>query len=73
MEFNHPHLVLWDEMDTLRREDFPLQSPSESTPQVPVRPEGNLHLIAILCQTAMSTGLPEEVVLLILLQLFFLD
>ena len=21
MKFNHPHTVLWDEMDTLRRED----------------------------------------------------
>ena len=73
MKFNHPHLVLWDEMDTLRREDFPLQSPSESTSQVPVKTKGNLHLVATLCQTAMSTGLPEEVVLLILLQLFFLD
>jgi hypothetical protein len=73
MKFDHPHLVLWDEMDTSRREDFPLQSPSESTSQVPVRTKGNIHLVSILCQTAMSTRLPEEVVLLILLQLFFLD
>jgi hypothetical protein len=73
MKFNHPHLVLWDEMDTLRREDCPLQSPSESTSQVPVRTKGNLPLVPILCQTAMSAGLREEVVLLILLPLFFLD
>ena len=73
MKFNHPHLVLWDEMDTLRREDFPLQFPSESTSQVPVKTKGNIHPVAILCQTAMSTGLPEEVVLLILLLLFSLD
>ena len=73
MKFNHPYTVLWDEMDTLRREDFPLQFPSEWTSQVPLKTKGNDHLVTTLCQTAMSTGLSEEVVLLILLLLFSLD
>ena len=73
MKFNHPHTVLWDEMDTLRREDFPLQFPSELTSQVPVKTQGDNHLVTTLCQTAMSTCLPEEVTLLILLLFLSLD
>ena len=73
MKFNYPHTVLWDEMDTLRREDFPLQFPSEFTSQVPVNTQGDNHLVTTLCQTAMSTCLSEEAALLILLLFFSLD
>ena len=73
MKFNHPPTVLWDEMDNLRREDFPLQFPWELTSQALVKTLGDNQLVTRLCQTAMSTGLPEEVSMLILLLLFSLD
>jgi hypothetical protein len=73
MKFNHPDTVLWDEMHILSRGDSPFQFPSEFTSQMPVKIQGDNHLITMLCQTAMSTCLPEEVTLLILLLLFSLD
>jgi hypothetical protein len=72
MKSNHPHTVLWDEVDTLRREDFPLQC-RELTSQVPEKTQGDNHLFTRLCQTALSTCLPEEVTLLIILLLSSLD
>ena len=50
MKFNHPHTVLWDEMDTLRREDFPLQFPSELISQVPVKTQVDNHVVTTLCR-----------------------
>jgi hypothetical protein len=72
MKFNHQHTVLWDEMDNLRREDFPIQFPSELISQVPVKTQGDNHFVTTLCQTAMSNFSSEEVALLMLL-FFSLD
>lgn len=60
MKFNNPHTVLWDEMDTVRREDCPLQFLSELTSQVPVNTQGDNHLVTTLWQNAMPPCLLEE-------------
>jgi hypothetical protein len=73
MKFNNPHTVLWDEMDTLRREDFTLQFPSELISQVPVKTQGDNHVVTTICRTAMSTFSSEEVDLLMLLLYSSLD
>ena len=67
MKFTQPCIVLWDEMDTLGRNDFPLQLPSEWTAPVPLKTQSNHHLAATLLRSAMSTYLSEEVALVIFL------
>ena len=73
MKFNPPGIVLWDEMDTLRREDFPPRFPSEVTSQVPVKAQGGNHLATTLSQGAMSTCLSGEAALFIFLLFLSLD
>ena len=65
MKSNHARIFLWDEMETLRREDFPLQSPAAMASQVPAKTPDDHHLVARLCQIAMSAHLPEEAAILI--------
>jgi hypothetical protein len=73
MKFPQPYIMLWDEMDSLRRNDFPFQLHSELTAQVPVKTQGNNHFCATLLQSVMSTYVSEEAALFIFLLCFSFD
>ena len=73
MTFNHPPIVLWDEMNDLSPEDFPRQFPSALTVQVAERTRDHHHFVASLCHPTLFTYLSEEVALMMLLLSCSLD
>lgn len=58
MKFNHPHIFLWDEMET---------SP------VPVRTRDDHRRVYTLCQAAVSFLLADEVALVVFLLFLSLE
>jgi hypothetical protein len=55
MESKRSHVVLWDEIDTLRPEKLLFRFPSEFISHVPVKPHSGHHLVTPFYRTALST------------------
>jgi hypothetical protein len=58
MKFNHPHIFLWDEMETS---------------QVPVKTQDDGHHVTKLWQASLSACLSDEAALLIFMMFLALD
>jgi hypothetical protein len=58
MKDNHPHILLWDDMETS---------------QVPVTTQDDHHLVNARCQAAISTSRADKVALMVFLLFLSLE